>query len=73
MLSASDISKAVEGSWFTEPDDPSLKMRIETDSRKNCVDAIFVAFAGENFDAHYFLENVIESGAGVVCIEAHPS
>ena len=73
MLSANDISKAVEGSWFTEPDDPSMKMRVETDSRKNCVDAIFVAFAGENFDAHYFLEDVIDSGAAVVVVEAHPS
>ena len=73
MLSANDISNAVEGLWFTEPDDPTLKMRVETDSRKTCVDAIFVAFSGENFDAHYFLEDVIDSGAGVVCIEAHPS
>ena len=29
MLSANDISNAVEGSWFTEPDEPTLKMRVE--------------------------------------------
>lgn len=73
MLSVSDISKAVEGSWFVEPVDRFLKMRLETDSRKDCSGACFVAFSGENFDAHNFLEDVIEGGAKVVCVESHPS
>ena len=73
MLSVNDISNAVEGSWFTQPVDRSMKMRVETDSRKNCDGALFVAFAGERFDAHFFLEDVIDSGAAVVCIEVFPS
>ena len=73
MLSVNELSKAVSGSWFTEPSDKLKPLVIETDSRKKCKKAIFVAFSGENFDAHNYLENVIDSGAAVVCIEKHPS
>ena len=73
MLSVNELSKAVSGSWFTEPSERLKPMPIETDSRKKCKKSLFVAFSGENFDAHNFLEDVIDSGAAVICIEKHPS
>ena len=73
MLSVNELSKAVSGSWYTEPSDRIRPMAVETDSRKKCKKVLFVAFSGENFDAHNFLEDVIDKGAAVVCIEKHPS
>jgi len=73
VLSVNELSKAVSGSWFTEPSERLKPMPIETDSRKKCKKSLFVAFSGENFDAHNFLEDVIDSGAAVICIEKHPS
>ncbi len=73
MLSANDISNILEGVWFVDPIDYFTPRRVETDSRKDCQEVIFVAFAGENFDAHNYLEEVVDKGAKILIVEVAPS
>lgn len=50
--------------------EPEKEIRcIFTDTREVVEDALFIAFAGENFDAHDFLEKAIANGAKLLCIE----
>lgn len=42
---------------------------IFTDTRETAEDSLFIAFSGENFDAHDFLEKAVQSGAQLLCVE----
>ena len=42
---------------------------IETDSRKDCSQALFVALRGYVFDGHQFLQKAIDSGATLLCVD----
>lgn len=48
---------------------PENFRRISTDSRSLNVGDIFIALKGENFDAHDFIEQVLDSGAAYVVSE----
>lgn len=43
--------------------------KIETDSRKNVKDALFVALKGERFDAHDFIKDIAAAGAAAVVVD----
>lgn len=45
---------------------------LTTDSRKVATDDIFVALRGERFDAHDFLPQVVDAGAGLIIAEEAP-
>ena len=73
MITLKDCQLFTDGEWLVTPADDSVKVLIETDSRKDCSDSIFVAFEGDRFDAHNFLEAVLESGVKSVCVHKVPS
>ena len=43
---------------------------VFTDTRVSSPGALFVALAGERFDAHNFLDKAVAAGAGALCIES---
>lgn len=54
--------------------DPALTINnIVTDSRKVTPGCLFVALAGERFDAHDFLEDVVKLGAAAVVVQHAPA
>ena len=54
---------------ISEEEAKSLRLsRVGTDSRQIEVGELFIALAGERFDAHEFLEQVANSGAGAALI-----
>jgi UDP-N-acetylmuramoyl-tripeptide--D-alanyl-D-alanine ligase len=73
VLNLSHISHSTSGRWLVPPIDKELTVRVETDSRKDCQQACFVAFSGVSFDAHNFLEQVIDLKASALCVEEVPS
>lgn len=68
LLSFSDIECATGGAWLRRPDIASGVSAVVTDSRQDCTGALFIALAGENFDAHDFLDKAVTSGAAALCI-----
>ena len=68
MLSLEECQIFTHGKWLVRPAELLAKVAVETASRKDCHDAMFVAFEGENFDAHQFLEIVVSSGSQAICI-----
>ncbi len=42
---------------------------IVTDSREVSKNALFIAFSGDNFDAHQFLSQAVKNGAIILCIQ----
>ena len=42
---------------------------VFTDTRVSAPGALFVAFAGERFDAHNFLDKAVAAGAAALCVE----
>ena len=68
MLTIKEILTAVVGAELIQGD-PSLQISaVETDSRKDLNDALFIALSGENFDGHDYLEKAIDSGATALCV-----
>src|SRR5438105_4880169 len=68
-LSLKFIAKACAGELLNTSDSRSsaLALRICTDSRQVRAGDLFVALAGERFDGHNFLKDVVKKGvAGVV-------
>lgn len=47
--------------------------QVFTDSRMTCVEGLFVALKGPNFDAHDFIQHVAEQGAKGVVVEQRSS
>ncbi|NQZ59217.1 MAG: hypothetical protein HRT88_17320, partial [Lentisphaeraceae bacterium] len=73
MLKLADIARCINGRWLEKPQDENVIVKIETDSRRSCAGACFVAFEGERFDAHNFLEQVINNDALALCIHQQPN
>lgn len=42
---------------------------VFTDTRIRCENSLFIALAGENFDAHDYLDKAVEQGASILCVE----
>lgn len=62
-----DIIKAVNGKLLVEGKQKEFS-KVVIDSRKVSKGDIFFAIKGENFDAHKFVDNVLENGAGLVIV-----
>ena len=61
-----DIVNSIDGKILAKGNVKEFS-NVVIDSRKVSIGDIFFAIKGENFDAHNFIENVIENGAGL-CI-----
>lgn len=66
-INLNDIVKAVDGRLLVEGTQKEFSS-VVIDSRKVSRGDIFFAIKGENFDAHSFVENVLEKGAGLVIV-----
>ncbi len=71
-LSIGEIAAITGGVWTGEESSLPIHPRtIITDSRENADKALFIAFRGENVDAHRFIPDVLSKGAcAVLCEEA---
>ncbi|MCW9015670.1 MAG: UDP-N-acetylmuramoyl-tripeptide--D-alanyl-D-alanine ligase, partial [Kangiellaceae bacterium] len=68
MISSSlkDIAFALNGRLIGE----DIKVdHVFTDSRQDCSGGLFVALKGPHFDAHNFLDQVVEKGAAAIIVE----
>ena len=68
MISSSlnDIAKALNGRLIGE----NLTVEnVFTDSRQDCKGGLFVALKGPHFDAHNFLDQVVDKGAAAIVVE----
>src|ERR1043166_8216746 len=65
------IAKACGGEWLnaTESHGSVLPLRVCTDSRLERAWDLFVAIAGERFDGHDFLRDVLKKGAAAVLVQ----
>ncbi len=63
-----DLQSATGGEWYNPVDQELIITGIKTDTREKCGNALFLALAGEKFDAHDFLENAVNSDASALCI-----
>lgn len=68
-FSFDEIRSAVRGEWIGDFDGSQKITAIFTDTRESVPDSLFVAFTGENFDAHDFLGKAVENGAKLLCVE----
>ena len=48
---------------------PAMVDSVFTDTRESAKNALFVAFSGEQFDAHDYLAQAVANGASLLCIE----
>jgi UDP-N-acetylmuramoyl-tripeptide--D-alanyl-D-alanine ligase len=74
MFNVNDILNSVEGAELLSGccDFADLDiLSVTTDSRSVLPQSLFIALKGDRFDGHNFLNNVVESGASVVCIDAN--
>lgn len=69
--SVARIAKAVSGRVVAGAN-RNVWGALTTDSRKVETDGVFVALRGDRFDAHNFLPQVAEAGAGLLIVEASP-
>ena len=67
---AAELAAATGGVWRQGVVPRELLSGIVTDTRRACAGALFLALAGERFDAHNFLRNAIAGGCAALCIEA---
>ena len=63
-----EIRSALPGSTWTGNPAGSVSA-IFTDTRETVADSLFIAFSGENFDAHDFLDKAVANGAKLLCVE----
>ncbi len=66
----STLAQAAGGRWLRPPswDEPTTRLRVNTDSRQVQVGEIFLAIAGEQFDGHRFVEQAAARGAKAVVV-----
>ena len=61
LFSPAELQTATSGRWLTPPA-AELVFHLVTDTRTDGRGGIFIALAGEKFDAHDFLEQAVNSG-----------
>lgn len=66
MMSLHQVSKAVDGSLINSAD--VMITGVSTDSRSDCASKLFVALAGDNFDAHDFICQAKQNGAAAAMV-----
>ena len=72
MLSFSfeELSNITGGKWHNlPPQNLSNISCVNTDTRENIPNSMFIALKGDNFDAHDFLDEAIQNGAQALCVE----
>ncbi|MBN1866428.1 UDP-N-acetylmuramoyl-tripeptide--D-alanyl-D-alanine ligase [Candidatus Sumerlaeota bacterium] len=62
-LTAQEIARATDGDWRSGAPDAAFR-RVSTDTRHLAQGDLFVALVGERFDAHRFLQQAVDGGAG---------
>ncbi len=67
LFGADELTHATQGTWLNGIH-PQGSLGIYTDTRSPALHQMFLALAGENFDAHDFLSQAIQSRAGALCI-----
>ncbi len=65
--SAARVAAAVGGTWRGGE---AQVARVETDTRRDLSDGLFVALRGERFDGHDFLETARDAGASAALVES---
>ena len=71
MMHATDAAAWMKGALLAGPD--AAILRVTTDSRTVQPGDLFVALAGERFDAHDFLPEVVARGAAAVLVSRAPA
>ena len=66
MMQLSQINQQVQGEM--QGDDVFVQ-NVSINTREDCHNRLFVALKGENFDAHEFLDQAEQAGAGAVMVE----
>ena len=67
LFSPTELQTATSGRWLTPPA-AELGFHLVTDTRTDGRGGIFIALAGEKFDAHDFLDKALASGCAALCI-----
>ncbi|HEX3031642.1 MAG TPA: UDP-N-acetylmuramoyl-tripeptide--D-alanyl-D-alanine ligase, partial [Bacillota bacterium] len=68
-MTLAEIASAVKGNLL-QGDGQQVVREVSTDTRKITPGSLFVALRGERFDAHDFLEQAVEKGAGALLVSA---
>lgn len=66
MMSLHQVSQAVQGTLINSAD--VMLSGVSTDSRSDCTDKLFVALAGDNFDAHDYIDQAQKNGASAAIV-----
>lgn len=67
--SSQQLQEATQGQWVNQRSPQNLIQRIVTDSRAATHGDAFLALKGERFDAHDFVQQVVEQGASCIIVE----
>jgi UDP-N-acetylmuramoyl-tripeptide--D-alanyl-D-alanine ligase len=68
LFTFKEIAEATDGEWLADVGLTAGVAAVVTDSRQDCSNSLFLALAGENFDAHDFLDTAIAQHATALCI-----
>ena len=63
------LAHAMSGSLLQGGEDCVISAGVSTDTRRLSAGAMFFALKGENFDAHHFLAEAVEAGAGALVLQ----
>ena len=63
-----ELLRATEGR-LVGSDAPAMVDSVFTDTRETAKNALFLAFSGEQFDAHDYLAQAVANGASLLCVE----
>jgi len=63
------LAHAMNGSLRQGGEDFIISAGVSTDTRSIATGALFFALKGENFDAHHFLVQAVEAGAGALVVQ----
>ncbi|MDB4369810.1 UDP-N-acetylmuramoyl-tripeptide--D-alanyl-D-alanine ligase [Akkermansiaceae bacterium] len=64
------LAHAMSGSLLQGGEDCLISAGVSTDTRSITKGALFFALKGENFDAHHFLAQAVESGVGALVVQS---
>ena len=68
LFTFKEIAEATGGEWLSDVGLTAGVDAVVTDTRQDCSNSLFLALAGENFDAHDFLDKAVAQHATALCI-----
>ena len=68
QFSLHELLRATEGRLVGD-NAPARVDSVFTDTRESARNALFIAFSGEQFDAHDYLAQAVANGASLLCVE----